>query len=176
MHAVPSVHGSTLKCGLATLWSFIPMLFQPLLAIALALGVQIGAHTDKGLVVHTTQGDVIGTLVSPTVRRFLGIPYAVANRWEAPQSSPLRSAPFNASTFGDSCPQALNPANFLTPPGPSVSESEDCLNINIWAPSTRRKQRTAVMIWIYGGGFQFGTVCCRKVLVRIEALLAFFSE
>ncbi|KIJ50898.1 hypothetical protein M422DRAFT_158875, partial [Sphaerobolus stellatus SS14] len=38
-----------------------------------------------------------------------------------------------------------------------VPESEACLSLNIWAPSTNRKQSTAVMIWIYGGAFTFGT-------------------
>ena len=42
--------------------------------------------------------------------------------------------------------------------GTDVPSSEDCLAINIWAPSKDRKQDTAVLIWIHGGGFVFGTV------------------
>jgi len=38
-----------------------------------------------------------------------------------------------------------------------VTESENCLSINIWAPSIKRKQNVAVLFWIYGGGFVFGT-------------------
>ncbi|KAF9463604.1 carboxylesterase [Collybia nuda] len=128
-----------------------------------------GAQRD-GLTVRTQQGDVIGTLVTPSVRQFLGIPYAVANRWEAPKQPPTRRAPFRATSFGDSCLQALNAGNleFLKLagiPNATVPESEDCLSVNIWAPSIRRKQGTAVMLWIYGGGFQFGTACASALLI-----------
>ena len=142
------------------------MLFlAPVFAIALAfVAPRVGARRNGGFTVHTTEGDVIGTLVSPTVRQFLGIPYAVGNRWEPPKNTPARSVPFNASEFGDSCPQNIAATTAsLGPSGNNVSESEDCLNLNIWAPTTERKQRTAVMIWIYGGAFQFGTVRSRKV-------------
>lgn len=33
-------------------------------------------------------------------------------------------------------------------------ESEDCLNLNVWAPDTPGKK--PVMIWLYGGAFMFG--------------------
>lgn len=134
------------------------------LAVAvLAALISPGQAQGNGLTIKTQQGSVTGTLVIPTVRRFLGIPYAVANRWEAPQLPPARQATFAATSFGDSCIQTLNAGNleFLKLVGLSgqqVQESEDCLSVNIWTPSTDRKQSTAVMIWIYGGGFAFGTV------------------
>lgn len=134
-----------------------------------ALALVAGAQQD-GLTVRTRQGDVIGTLVTSSVRQFLGIPYAVANRWEAPRLPPIRLAPLRATKIGDSCLQALNAANleFLKlagVPNATVPESENCLSVNIWAPSVRRKQGTAVMLWIYGGGFQFGTVCALILFV-----------
>ena len=144
----------------------LPMLFPAsVFAVALAFAAtRVGARRNEGLTVHTAEGDVVGTLVSPTVRQFLGIPYAVGNRWEPPKNAPARSVPFNASNFGDSCPQSVTPGiKTLGSAGTNVSESEDCLNLNIWAPTKERKQRTAVMIWIYGGAFQFGTVCSGKV-------------
>lgn len=153
---------------LLTLAMFFPQ--QAILTVVLAfIATQVVAQ-DEGLTVHTAEGDVVGTLVSPAVRRFLGIPYAVANRWTPPQSTPIRNTPFNASSFGDSCPQAMPPAmmkllGFFGSAG--GSESEDCLNINIWAPSMSRKQGTAVMIWIYGGGLQYGTVCHFEISVNI---------
>ncbi|KAG5351715.1 hypothetical protein C0989_005158 [Termitomyces sp. Mn162] len=117
-----------------------------------------------GLQVSTPQGPVIGTLVNSSVRQFLGIPYATAKRWEAPTLPPLRSAPLNATEFGDSCLQALNPSSveFLLLAGLDnstifVPESENCLTVNIWTPSIDRKQNAAVLLWVYGGGFQFGT-------------------
>ncbi|KAG6909197.1 hypothetical protein DXG01_001711 [Tephrocybe rancida] len=116
------------------------------------------------LLVPTLQGPVLGTLVSPAVRQFLGIPYAIAKRWEAPMRPSLRSATLSATKFSDSCPQALNPTavEFLLLTGLDnstifVPESENCLTVNIWAPSLPRKQKTAVLLWVYGGAFQFGT-------------------
>lgn len=118
---------------------------------------------NSGLRVPTQQGDVIGTLVTPTVRQFLGIPFAIANRWEAPRLPSPRRDTFQADHFGDSCIQMNSTAQnyFFNLTGaiiPHVNESEDCLSVNIWAPSVDRNQQTAVMIWIYGGGFQTGTV------------------
>ncbi|TFK45027.1 carboxylesterase [Crucibulum laeve] len=130
-----------------------------LVTVALIAGV----HSQlTGLVVHTQQGDVAGTLPIPTVRQFIGIPYATAKRWEAPQPAPRRNSVFRATSFGDSCVQTLSASNIqfinlVGGDGINVTESENCLSINIWSPSIRRKQGTAVMLWIYGGGFAFGT-------------------
>jgi carboxylesterase type B len=135
------------------------MLFNGLLTLACALSANAA-----NLTITTQQGDVVGTLVSPTVRQFLGIPYAVAGRWAAPTVPPNRTAPLAATSFGDSCLQALTPSalEFLklaSVPNATVPESENCLSVNIWTPSIQRKQATAVMLWVYGGGFTFGTVC-----------------
>ncbi|KAF4620391.1 hypothetical protein D9613_000964 [Agrocybe pediades] len=124
--------------------------------------LQTSAQRDTGLTVNTQQGPVIGTLATPTVRRFLGIPFATAKRWQAPRLPPVRRAAFIANKFGNSCFQDLNPPNveylkLSNTQGINVSESEDCMSINIWTPSIERKQKTAVMVWIYGGAFTFGT-------------------
>lgn len=117
----------------------------------------------QDLTVQTAEGPVAGTLVSSGVRQFLGIPYATVTRWAPPQPAAVRDATFEATAFGDSCVQELSTSNkeFLTLIGlgaQNVQESEDCLSLNIWAPSTDRAQNTAVMLFIYGGGFEFGTV------------------
>ncbi|KAG6887715.1 hypothetical protein C0992_011002 [Termitomyces sp. T32_za158] len=118
----------------------------------------------SGLQVPTPQGPVIGTMANPNVRQFLGVPYATAKRWEAPTLPSVRSAPFKATHFGDSCLQTLNPAllEFLHLAGADnstifVPESENCLTVNIWTPSTVRKQNAAVLLWVYGGEFIGGT-------------------
>lgn len=119
--------------------------------------------SGPGLAVTTQQGVVIGTLILPSVRQFLGIPFAAAQRWQAPTLPPVRSGPFQATKFANGCLQNLVPANaeYLRLNGNgglNVPSGEDCLAVNIWAPSTNRKQNTAVLVWIYGGGFVFGTV------------------
>lgn len=118
---------------------------------------------DPGLTVQTQQGAVAGSLILPTVRQFLGIPYATAGRWQAPASPPSRDATLNATKFGDSCPQrmdrfATSLAGLIGSATAAVPESDDCLTLNVWSPSTSRKQSTAVLLWIYGGSYQFGTV------------------
>jgi cholinesterase len=34
--------------------------------------------------------------------------------------------------------------------------AEDCLTLNVWVPSNGEKKK-AVLLWIYGGGFQTGS-------------------
>ncbi|KIJ29189.1 hypothetical protein M422DRAFT_269456 [Sphaerobolus stellatus SS14] len=135
----------------------------PTLALTLFLVVNVLADGD-GLSILTQQGSVVGTLVLPTVRQFLGIPFATAERFRPPTEPPHHSLPFNATSFGDSCPQLLNQNLFefweltgVSKDDLIVPASDDCLSVNIWTPSIKRKQGTAVMIWIYGGGFTMGT-------------------
>jgi acetylcholinesterase len=41
---------------------------------------------------------------------------------------------------------------------PMPEESEDCLYLNIWTPSSKAPEGGfPVMFWIYGGNLQFGT-------------------
>jgi para-nitrobenzyl esterase len=39
----------------------------------------------------------------------------------------------------------------------SLPQSEDCLNLNIWTSSTRNGEKRPVMVWLHGGGFEYGT-------------------
>jgi len=41
-------------------------------------------------------------------------------------------------------------------PRPFVESSEDCLNLNIYAPLQRSAHGYPVMVWIHGGGFEIG--------------------
>ncbi|KZO94175.1 alpha/beta-hydrolase [Calocera viscosa TUFC12733] len=120
---------------------------------------------DDGTLVTTAQGDVQGSLVTSTVRQWLGIPYAAPPtgtlRFQAPQAAPSRMATLQATAYGNSCPADLS-IGFLTLIGlleqqQSVPYDEDCLNLNIWAPATSRPQGGAVLLWVYGGGDIFGT-------------------
>ena len=137
------------------------------LAIALAL-LASTALSRSDLVIQTTEGPVQGISLASGVRQFLGIPFAAttggANRWKDPKPpSPFPSGTtFQATAFGPSCFQNLNIPNELfletvNQAGPLV-QSENCLNLNIWTPPTSRPQKTAVMIWIYGGSLEFGSV------------------
>jgi para-nitrobenzyl esterase len=101
--------------------------------------------------VSVKQGKLQGSLVGST-RQFLGIPYAKPPlgtlRFAAPQPAPGWSGTRVATQFGPSCVQ---PASSLSAPGP---QSEDCLTLNVYAPSSGGK--LPVMVFIHGGAFVAG--------------------
>jgi carboxylesterase type B len=69
-------------------------------------------------------------------------------RWRAPQPLPKSTAVFNATSYGKTCPQAPGPAAF-------TELSEDCLNLNIWAPSSGKD--LPVFVYMYGGAMVTGS-------------------
>ncbi|BCS32498.1 carboxylic ester hydrolase [Luteitalea sp. TBR-22] len=114
--------------------------------------------------VKTTGGLVAGTTASvPGVTAFLGIPYAAppvgALRWREPQPAPAWTGVRQATEFGTSCMQA-QPGSRLPWTEEYMTQNavgEDCLNLNVWRPAGRAARPRAVMVWIYGGGFNEGS-------------------
>jgi carboxylesterase type B len=113
-------------------------------------------------IVQTTSGPVCGLDVrvagwgspSLTAREYLGIHYAESpagqRRWTPPVAYAHRSEVLRATAFGPVCPQPnLNP---------SLTQSEDCLTINVWTPQAPRPPANGwpVMVFIYGGSFLVG--------------------
>ena len=87
---------------------------------------------------------------------FKGVPYAqppVGNlRWHSPQSVAKWEGTLNATAFGSSCYASTAAEEpYFTPP------SEDCLFLNIWTGAQKTTEKRPVMLWIPGGGFQFGS-------------------
>jgi para-nitrobenzyl esterase len=116
------------------------------------------AFAHDGPIVKTGSGPVRGKTSSDgKLNIFLGIPYAAPPvgplRWKPPQPAAPWTEPRNATAFGSRCMQvALYSDMVFTDPG----MSEDCLNLNIWAPISTNSAKLPVMVWIYGGGFQAG--------------------
>ncbi|GAB5348650.1 carboxylesterase/lipase family protein [Alteriqipengyuania sp. 357] len=107
-------------------------------------------------VVATTQGAIRGTSEG-TLRVFRGIPYAAAPvdqlRWAPPQPVEDWDDVYDASAFGPACIQPTVPAASLYNDPPARS-SEDCLNLNIWAPDDA--DDAPVIVWIHGGSLRIG--------------------
>ena len=89
------------------------------------------------------------------VLTYKGIPYAAAPignlRWRAPQPAPKWTGRLDATQYGF---RAL--AAWAGDVIPVPARSEDCLNLNIWTSAHQSGEKRPVMVWVHGGGFQFG--------------------
>lgn len=87
--------------------------------------------------VTTTYGRVSG-IVREKHLAFLGIPYAKATRFGAPQAPDSWSGVRSADTIGLAAPQATHPIAGFSASGP---QGEDCLNLNVFTPAADDKRR-----------------------------------
>lgn len=106
--------------------------------------------------VAVRQGRLSG-VTGDGVARYLNIPYAAppvgALRWRPPQPAPAWSGVRDATQRGPICTQP--PANGDNGVGP-LPMSEDCLQLNVFAPEGATGD-TPVMVWIHGGGYVNGS-------------------
>ncbi|KAJ5611168.1 hypothetical protein N7510_007887 [Penicillium lagena] len=129
------------------------MRFSLLLLAGLA-PTSIASSVDS--TVKTSSGTVKGTARDlKGILSFKGIPFAAPPtgeyRWKAPRPALPFNGTHNANSYGPSCYNAFLDGTNLTPP------SEDCLSLNIWTGASTATEKRPVMIWIYGGGFEFGS-------------------
>ncbi len=101
----------------------------------------------------------------PRITAFKGIPFAAPpigeNRWKAPQPAENWDGELLCDDFG--------PISAQDQPGvgtdiycrewhvdADIPLSEDCLYLNVWTPAKSRDEKLPVLVWYYGGGFQWG--------------------
>ncbi|TFK88169.1 carotenoid ester lipase precursor [Polyporus arcularius HHB13444] len=126
--------------------------------------------------VQLDRATVVGT-VNGSVESFLGIPYAQPPvgdlRLRLPQLLDSYNGTIDATALGNQCiqqaltlppnvpPDALQgalPLFVLFSPNPDVTQSEDCLNINVIRPANISPHaKLPVLFWIYGGAYADGS-------------------
>ncbi|MDN3595157.1 carboxylesterase/lipase family protein [Zunongwangia endophytica] len=101
---------------------------------------------------------------------FKGVPFAAPPlgdlRWKAPQPAAHWEGVKNVTEFA---PSPYQPGN------PPAGKSEDCLYLNVWTPAKNKQEKLPVMVWIYGGGFSFGStaepVCTGENLAQKDVVV-----
>ncbi|CAN5324869.1 carboxylesterase/lipase family protein [soil metagenome] len=113
--------------------------------------------TDPSLIVQTGSGPVRGA-DDGAVRSWKGIRYAAPpvgeRRWRAPVAPEPWSEVADATDFGPVSPQ---PENAIIVLHPGATKNEDCLTLNVWAPTgSDAGSPLPVMVWLHGGAYIFG--------------------
>jgi len=108
-------------------------------------------------VVRTRAGRIEGRY-EEGVFVFKGVPYAAPPvgdlRWMPPHAASGWKGVRPALEFGNIAPQIAGGS--VIGPGISGTQSEDCLNLNIWSPGLDERRRP-VLVWIHGGVFNLGS-------------------
>ena len=116
--------------------------------------------------VKTENGIVRGIeAADPRITAFKGIPFAAPpvgeNRWRAPQPAANWEGVRECYRFA--------PISVQDTPGlgtdiyckewhvdPQIAMGEDCLYLNVWTNAKSADEKLPVVVWFFGGGFQWG--------------------
>ncbi len=126
-------------------------------AFAIGVGVTSAQDADLRPEVHLASGVLRGSDRDANgVLAFKGVPYAAppvgSLRWRSPEAALPWKGVRDATQYGSRCWSAL-----VGTPMPGTPFSEDCLTVNIWTGARRPAEKRPVMVWVHGGGFEFGS-------------------
>lgn len=127
-------------------------LFALALALAATPALADPIKVDGGLI----DGKDLGNGVSG----WFGVPFAAPPlrdlRWRAPQPVAAWQGVYHADRFAPMCLQSMR-ARTMNHYFGNEAISEDCLYLNVWAPTNSSGKKLPVVVWIYGGGFSVGS-------------------
>lgn len=141
------------------------------LGVFFMVAVSLAAYAQKSslplvsganiAVTQTQSGKVRGYIHNGTYT-YKGIPYAKANRFEAPQPPDAWEGVRSSMTYGPVSP-LMTPTTRVQDETEFVFHhdwgytNEDCLRLNIWTPGINDGKKRPVMFWIHGGGYSAGS-------------------
>jgi para-nitrobenzyl esterase len=127
-----------------------------LLAAAAALAASV-ACAQPAARVKIESGALVG-VAHENANVFRDIPFAAPPvgelRWAPPQPAKPWTGERMAVMPGPSCPQPMNANDTPNTGGANGPTSEDCLQLNVYAPKAAKG--APVMVWIHGGGHRTG--------------------
>ena len=108
--------------------------------------------------VQTDKGTIRGYMLNEMFH-FLGIPYAKAERFMAPEPCEPWEGILDTQDYGFLCPQLPDKEvkGNLAFPKRYWLEREDCQTLNVWTESLDPEKKMPVVIWLHGGGFSKGS-------------------
>jgi len=115
-----------------------------------------------------SQGEIVGFEGEYGNHAWIGIPFATAPvgdlRWKAPKTAPAFDATvFEALEHGSPCSQYAGGLGGVPGEPGTVSGSEDCLYLSVYAPKLSEadieqdNNKLPVMVWVHGGANKEGT-------------------
>jgi para-nitrobenzyl esterase len=132
------------------------MLRRILAAAAAALFAASAAHAEP-VRARVDAGVLVGE-ANDRANVFRNIPFAAppvgALRWAPPRPAAAWTGERDAVKAGPSCPQPMNADGAPNSGGANGPTSEDCLQLNVYAPKGAKK--APVMVWIHGGAHRTG--------------------
>lgn len=123
--------------------------------------VTIDSGVIEGLTGQFTTADG-----APRVNEYLGIPFGrIPRRFDRAETPRKWSGVLDATDYRTTCLQQFSypedarerTIRFFDTPAPPTDEGEDCLHLNVYAPADAQPGSKAVIFWLYGGSFKFGS-------------------